>query len=34
MEWFGHVWIADNNIIKNVQTETIHKKIPVGTSHR
>lgn len=26
MEWFGHVWRADNDIIRKVLTETIHKK--------
>jgi len=29
MEWFGHIWGADDIIIK-VLTETIHKKIPIG----
>jgi hypothetical protein len=26
MKWFGHVWRADNDIIKKVLTETIQKK--------
>jgi hypothetical protein len=30
MEWFGHVWRADNYIIKKVLTETIQKKRPIG----
>jgi len=30
MEWFGHVWRADNDIIKKVLTETIYKKRPIG----
>jgi len=30
MEWFGHVWRADNDIIRKVLTETIHKKRPIG----
>lgn len=25
-EWFGHACSADNDFIKNVLTETIHKK--------
>jgi len=29
MEWFGHVWRADNDIIRKVLTETIHKKRPI-----
>jgi len=29
MEWFGHVWRADNDIIKKVLTETIQKKRPI-----
>jgi len=30
MEWFGHVWRADNDIIRKVLTETIHNKRPIG----
>lgn len=31
MEWFGHVWRADNDIIiRKVLADTIHKKIPIG----
>ncbi|KAF0686884.1 Uncharacterized protein FWK35_00036068, partial [Aphis craccivora] len=30
MEWFGHVWRADGDIIKKVLTETIQKKRPIG----
>jgi hypothetical protein len=29
MEWFGHVWRADNDFIRKVLTETIHKKRPI-----
>jgi hypothetical protein len=30
MEWFGHVWRADKDIINKVLTETIHKKRLIG----
>jgi len=30
VEWFGHVWKAESDILKNVLTETIHKKRPLG----
>jgi len=30
MEWFGHVWRADNDIIRKVLTETIQKRRPIG----
>lgn len=30
MEWFRHAWRADNDIIRKVLTETIHKKRPIG----
>jgi hypothetical protein len=29
IEWFGHVWKTDNNIIRKVLAETIHKKRPI-----
>lgn len=30
MKWFGHVLSADNDIIRKLITETIHKKRPIG----
>jgi hypothetical protein len=30
VEWFGHVWRANNDIIRKVLTEIIHKKRPIG----
>lgn len=34
MEFFHHVWRADNNIIRNVVTEIIHKTRPIGDHER
>lgn len=30
MEWFGHIWIAEKDIIKKVTTITIQKKRPLS----
>lgn len=30
MEWLEHVWGAENDILKKVLTETIHKKRSLG----
>lgn len=30
MEWFEHVWKADNDITNKVLTEIVHKKRPIG----
>jgi hypothetical protein len=30
MEWFGHIWRAEDDILKKVITTTIQKKRPLG----
>jgi hypothetical protein len=32
MEWFGHIWRAEDNILKKVITTTMQKKRPLGRS--
>ncbi|VVC44335.1 Hypothetical protein CINCED_3A016981 [Cinara cedri] len=30
MEWFGHIWRAEDDILKKVTTATIQNKRPLG----
>jgi hypothetical protein len=30
MEWFGHIWRAEDDILKRVTIATIQKNLPLG----